>query len=101
MVAQTQSCINFVVKSVWYDTVDQPVIPIEITNSCSEGAVIAVDIKTPDNKSLHSEKIRLKPAEKRVIEITLSYYGDVVLSATGKLEKSDIVLQLGEWKLKL
>lgn|GEM_PF-2492702 len=97
----SSGCISFAVKSVWYDTVDQPVIPIEVSNSCNEDVVVEVEIRTVDGRKLHSEKIKVKQSEKKSFDITLSDYGDVVLTARGVLVSSGTTIQLGEYKLKL
>jgi len=97
----TQNCIKYVIKNVWYDTVDQPVIPIDFANECAEGIYVTVEVKALDGRILHHEKIRLKSSEKKSIELTLSYYGDVIITASAKLEKSSVFIALGEHKLKL
>lgn len=97
----TQNCIKYVIRNVWYDTVDQPVIPIDFVNKCTEDMHVTVEVKALDGRTLHHEKIKLKPSEKKSIEITLSYYGDVIVTSSAKLEKSGVLIALGEHKLKL
>ncbi|MEM1779344.1 MAG: hypothetical protein QXU96_08320 [Ignisphaera sp.] len=61
-----QNCVKSVIKNVWYDTVDQPVIPIDFTNECPEDVYITIDIKALDRRILHREKIKLKPSERNL-----------------------------------
>lgn len=43
-------CVEISLGSVWYDTVDQPHIPVKITNLCSESIIVAIKLQTLDSR---------------------------------------------------
>ncbi len=95
-------CLDLKVGHIWYDTVDQPVIPVTIKNKCESNVIVVIHVKTPSKELIHkSSQIRLHPNEEKTIEITVSYYGDVEIAGEWMLEEVGTWWPLSPIKAKL
>jgi len=83
-------CLELKVGHIWYDTVDQPVIPIEVKNNCEKTVVVSIHVKSSDGRLLHkSSPFKLKSQEKKAYEVVVSYYGDA--DVTGEWTTEDAI----------
>jgi len=94
-------CVELEILSIWYDTVDQPVIPINIANNCDEVATIYIEIVDSKDHKLYSESIKLEKRSRKHIEITIPYYGEAVIRGYYRLGSKDIQYSIGEYRVKL
>lgn len=96
------TCIEIKISPVWYDTIDQPVIPIKITNICESDVVAKLEIRTPSGEQLYrSDSITIRPHESTSLEITLAYYGEIEITGTWQLKGSNIIASIAPVKLKV
>lgn len=96
------TCIEMRISSVWYDTIDQPVIPIKLTNICETEIVAKLEIRTPTGEQLYkSSPITLKPRESTSLEVTLTYYGEIEITGSWQLKGSNISASITPVKLKV
>ena len=63
------SYVELSVGSVWYDTVDQPHIPVRITNHFSKNIVVVVELRTLDGRVVEKKgPIELKGGKQQELE---------------------------------
>lgn len=96
-----QDCVKIKVSGVWYDTVDQPVIPVTLSNVCSETVYVHIEVKNTEGRKLFDEAIKLKGLENKRLEITLSYYGKALLGGHWKSERAPQPIPLETIELRL
>lgn len=93
-------CVELSVLSVWYDTTDQPVLPVRIINKCDDEVTVNLQIKS-DKGTLHSETVKLRRNEEKVVEIPLPYYGKVAVSGEWYVKEKSIKGSLKTVEVKL
>lgn len=98
---EAHSCIELSLHNVWYDTLDQPTIPIAIANRCNLDVVVKIVIKDVKGVELYSVETRLKRNEKKKIEVQVSYYGKVVVGGEWRIESTENRFPLKEFEVKL
>jgi len=75
VLVKNHMCIRLTISHVWYDTIDQAVVPINIDNECAEEVFVEVTIRDPKGNVLFSKLEKLGKG-RRSVEVVLSYYGD-------------------------
>lgn len=89
-----KECIRLNVGSVWYDTVDQPHIPIVVINLCDRDLFLAIEIRTLDSKVIERTlPIKVKKREQRNLEFVVEAPDTYLVICSWKKESDK------EWSL--